>query len=635
MKTFANMDMGVVGLSGQFTGLSYPFACYGSFGIIDGNTDVFKNFTTTETGYVYNGDGFTITCKYEEYNDGLIFRTDSFLNTSNKPIIINKYVSRFFFPGFDCDVYTQYSAWQHENMGCWQKLNTQISAGTTAIRHCEGATPMLAIKNTQNNKGVVFHLFPKGAWKMSAIKRPYYDKCDNVVVEMGLNNDNPFSITVMPNESIDFPEIVYYETENYFDFDAYKLHAFFNNKFPRKQLPIIYDTWLSNFTNIEFEDTIKLIDTAKELGFEIFNIDCGWYGDGKAFFKTVGKWYESLEYGYKGRLKEISDYVHKAGMKFGLWFEYERAYEGVQSVKDHPEYYLTSGDNDYFIDYSNDEACDFILNEISVVLKKYNVDYIKTDANRTIHYDPTNQAFFKYYEGYKKFIKKLRKAFPNLYISNCAAGGFRLDLSYQQLMETCWFTDNNGMLEGLSILKNALLRIPSSNIERWGVYTFTAPIPTIGSKTYKQHPLICNNASWQNLATVKEDYIFNFLQGGPLGLSCNIHILPDEHKEKLKNVIAKYKEDREFYRTALTHILLDCDNMLCFEYRDANFDRIEIKLFTKNICLTRVRIYPKVLEGASYKINDKIYSYDEIVNDGIELKDLYDFNCFTLTLEKV
>ena len=161
IKTFANMDMGVVGLSGQFTGLSYPFACYGSFGIIDGNSDVAKNFTTTENGYLYQGDGFTITCRYEEFNDGLIYRTDKFLNTSDKPITINKYVCRFFFPYFDCDVYTQYNAWQQENNGAWQKLNTQISAGSTCIRSCEGATPMLAIRNNQNNKGLVFHLFPR------------------------------------------------------------------------------------------------------------------------------------------------------------------------------------------------------------------------------------------------------------------------------------------------------------------------------------------------------------------------------------------------------------------------------------------------------------------------------------------
>ncbi len=624
----------LVELNYKFTGLSGPFALYGSFGIIDGDAKSLKNLQELENAFIYETNEFKVVCEYKIENDGIVVREDKFINKSNKPLVINKYVSRFFLPFYDADVYTQYSSWQNESDGAWQKLVNTVSCSNAGIRTTDGATPMTAILDNQTGKTKVFHLFPNSSWKIAVRKKPYYGKESNILVEIGINNDNPLALTVEPYETIEFGKIVYFDVHNKVDFDAYKLHKYYNLKYPRKELPILYNSWLSNFFELDFDETIKQIDRAKYLGFEYFVIDCGWYGDGEVFFENVGRWYESENYGYKGRLQEIANYVNLSGMKFGLWFELERAYEGVESVKNHPEYYLSSGDGDYFLNFGDDKARNFIFEEVCKVIDKYNLGFMKFDFNRTISFDATSQGFYRYQNGYKKFIQMIKDKYSNMYITSCAGGGNRLELEQLSYMDSAWFSDNNGQLEGLDILKKCIFRLPSSVIERWGVYTFSSPIPKILQKENHTVPLICNNASWENLATVSEDYIFSFLTGGPFGLSCNLLNLPSEHVEKLKNYISLYKEQREFYKSANVRVIIDDKNIVAFEYFDNDFNNIVIKVFTKNINQTRITIYPFMDKNAKYSYDEKIFTASEL-DMGIVLKELTDFNVKTIELKKV
>ena len=621
----------LVELNYKFTGLSGPFALYGSFGILDGDANFLKTLKETENGFIYEVPDFKVVCDYTMANDGIIVREDKFINKSDKKLVINKYVSRFFLPYIDADVYTQYSSWQNESDGAWQKLVNTVSCSNAGIRTTDGGTPMAVVKDNQTGKTTAFHLFPNSSWKIAVRKKPYYGKESNVIVEIGINNDNPLALVVEPYETIDLNKIVYFDVLNTVDFDAYKLHTYFNDSYPRKTLPILYNSWLSNFFELDFDETIEQIKKAKYLGIEYFVIDCGWYGDGDVFFENVGRWYESNVVGYKGRLKEIADCVKENGLKFGLWFELERAYEGVESVKAHPDYYISSGDGDYFLDFSNKEACDFIFEELSKVVDKYDLRFLKFDFNRTISYDPSSQGFYRYQKGYQYFISLIRNKYPDMHLSSCAGGGNRLELNQLSYMDSAWFSDNNGQLEGLDILKKCMFRLPSSVLERWGVYTFSSNIPHILHKENHKVPLICNNASWENLATVSEDYIFSFLTGGPFGLSCNLLNLPSEHLEKLKDYIALYKKEREFYKSANVRLLIEDKNIVALEYFDKDFNNIVIKVFTKNILQTRLTIYPFVDCNAKYEYDGKVLTASEL-SKGITLSELVDFNVKTINL---
>ncbi len=87
------------------------------------------------------------------------------------------------------------------------------------------------------------------------------------------------------------PQILSYEVRNKVDMDAWKIHHYMNQKYPRRELPVIYNTWLCRFEAITFENVANQIPLASELGAEYFVIDAGWFGKG-GFWNCRGDWEE-------------------------------------------------------------------------------------------------------------------------------------------------------------------------------------------------------------------------------------------------------------------------------------------------------------------------------------------------------
>ena len=153
-------------------------------------------------------------------------------------------------------------------------------------------------------------------------------------------------------------------------------------------------------------------------------IDAGWFGNGEGWGNAVGDWEENVVSGPCGRLIEISKRVREREMIFGLWFEPERANPESKAVKEHPDFYI----NKQFLDFSNPKAVDYITNVISKQIEKYDIGWLKFDFNASIPLDPSGNTFYRYLEGQKHFIENLRQRFPHLYLTNCASGGYRMEL---------------------------------------------------------------------------------------------------------------------------------------------------------------------------------------------------------------
>lgn len=612
----------------EFKGATGLFSVIGSFGAVNG----FEGFNCTknanQTIYTYQDNSIKLTATFTEFENGVVLRKDTLTNLTNAEIEVNKLSSRFAMDSNAYEVYTQYSGWQHENNGEWQKLVTQITVETQGIRPCDGGAPMLGLHNLYNGKNTVFHLFPNCQWKMSVRKHAYSDK-EIVVVETGFQ-DSALKLKVKAKETIDLPEVLFYQAQNKLDLDAYKLHQFYNQQYPRKTLPIIYDSWLYCFDILDIDALKKQVDTAKELGFEAFMIDAGWFGDGEVWFTCVGDWEENLKSGPKGRLKELSDYVREKGLIFGIWLEPERAGKDSKALKEHPEYYI----DQTLLDFANPKARECVMEKIANVMEKYNVGWVKLDYNASTPIDPTSQAFYRYWQGYKQFIKDFKTKYPSVYMTGCGGGGFRLDLEQAKLFDSFWFTDNQGPYDGIRILKDTLKRMPTSTIDRWNVQTYCTGFPEFGNPKTVGKMINCNNATWDFLIGVNDSFVEEFMKGGPLGFSCDIASFPAEYKEKWKNIIAQYKKDREFYRTAEARILVDADSIIAIEYSDKEFKRCIVKVFVKNTYANDVTIYPVVEFNAEYWLNGNLVSGKELKEEGIHVKDLVNNTCKVFELIK-
>lgn len=615
-----------IDLTGKL-GVSGLFLAMGNFKTIDENTVYKKTELKDKTIFEYSDNFLTLKSEFTKEENGVIIRRDTFKNLSENELTINSLSSRFFLPGNAYEVYTQYNGWEHESRGEWQKLVTQVSAASQGMRGCEGATPMMGFHNLYTGKNTVFHLVPNAQWEMTVRKFPITNR-EFVVLETGFYNKS-LALKVKPQETISLPTVIFFEADSKTDLDAYRLHEVYNRLYPRKTLPIVYNSWLYCFDKLNIDELLKQTDCASKMGFEGFMIDAGWFGDGTEWDKAVGDWEENKTSGPCGRLSELSEYVREKGMIFGLWFEPERASPFSDSVKNHPEYYI----NDSLLDFANPEAIDYIFESVSKQIDKYKIGWVKFDFNASIPFDPTRNAFYRYIEGQKNFIERLRQKYPDLYITNCASGGYRMELGQGVMFDSFWLSDNQGPYEGLRILKDTLKRMPTGLIERWNVQKYCENFPVYDGKA-KGRMIHCNDAKWDFLIGVDDSFSEHFAIGGPMGFSCDIAAFPQKYQNRWTEVIKEYKAQRDFYKTATVRILIDTEAVTAIQYSDVKLNTCIIKLFTKTVYANELIIYPVVENSFNYQYNDTVLKGRKIKEDGIFITSLQPNSCLEIKLTR-
>ncbi len=598
------------------------FHGYGSFGEICG--------TVTREGQSisHKTDDYALTCQYEMDEYGVCTRNDVFQNISDKPLLLNSLKSRFIFEGGEYQVYTQFCNWQNESTGGWHPLTTTVSVAGSSIRTIQDGAPFLALWSEQEQRGVAFHLVNNANWEMKVTRAGHYCKYSKIVVEMGIMDYN-FDITVAPGEVVDMPQIICYEFKNKLDMDCYKLHNYMHARYPRREMPIIYDTWMYRFDYIDVENVSSQIELAADLGVEYFFIDAGWFGNGKNWSISVGDWEENMTGAFCGHMIDVADKVRAAGMKFGLWIEPERAMPDCESVKAHPEYYIPGDvESEYcFLDFANPEAREWMLGVVFGLIERYGIEFIKDDFNADKYFDERHTAFKEYYAGHKKFMQAIRAKYPNLYLCSCAGGGMRMELNNYTEFDSNWPSDNESPYVEMDIYKQTILRLPPQGYERWvsvhslmGYEDFYEPFK--GSNEGNVERMVaCGDAIWHRIHGVELSYLDGYMTCGPIGFSCDLSKISPSHFAHIKEFVAKVKADREFWKTAVARILCDTKTVTVLQYSNMDLSKIVVQLFTGHTQQDGFTVHPVVDESKNYRVNGgDILSGKEIAEEGISFR---------------
>jgi len=610
------------------TGVSGFFSAYGSFGVVDGADRDLKKQKQTQTGYIAEYEAFTAKCTYEDLGCGVISRVDTF--TAKEALVLNRYTSRFFLENGDYEVYTQSSCWQTESKGGWQSLVTGVEVESLGLQTTNGAVPMVALRNRGNGKILVLHLLPNAQWKIKVSRTFIVQKSVGIMIETGIN-DKGLQLKIAAGETVEMPRLFVYEANSLLDLDAWRLHTVYNRLYPRKQLPVLFNTWMLNFQTLDIDDIFRQIDCAADLGVELFAIDAGWFGATENWFDEVGIWQENPKGGFFGRMKEVSEYVRSRGMGFGLWVEPERANTGTPAYREHPEYYKLGSDGNAFLDFANPEARKYITDVVMGLAKDYGVKFFKFDLNAPLAYDETGDGFYHYFQGVRQFLTDVRTENPNLHITNCSGGGNRMELANGMLYDSIWSSDNQSPIGGLRIIKDTALRLPPCHIERWDVRRYVDGIPRYGSPVLVQLPVSCNGANWENVHNVTPRYTHSFLTGGPVGFSTDIAAYPEEEKRALKAHIRQFKQDRGFYKSATFRILHDTDNLIAVQYADEDLNRLQVQVFSNILNQDVLTVYPVAAPDKTYRYGENLITGRELLKSGITLP-VADIDCVTADL---
>lgn len=594
-----------------------------------------QNIPVVREGNTFRADrnGIEYTCTLTEEGE-VTLRRDQIRNTTNATVSLVPMQARFRFPGGEFEVYTQYNINFRESTGQWQPLMTKVETFCASMRSANGATPFLALWDQQGQRGMAYHLLVDSAWEMAAFRKPIGEAFAAVDVVAGFH-DAPV-LTLEPGETVQLPTILFYDFRNKLDMDAWKLHRWFHAYHPRKQPPILYNTWLYKFDNFTPEDIMSQIPVAAELGVEYFTVDAGWFGEKGNWYESLGDWEESENSALEGKLSQVSQLVRDAGMKFGLWLEVERAGLSSKITKEHPEYFVPGITNAKYalLNFAVPEARKYLLDTIDGLIEKYNIEFIKFDFNADQDHIDGDPAYINYYKGYRLFADELAKRHPDLYMGSCASGGHRMDINNALQFGSFWLSDNQGVVLTMRIFKDTIKRLCPQAIERWLTIHDYPGFPSASSKP-KSMFLGELDYSWTSAIGVNDDWVDSFMAGGPLGLTCDLTNFGPELKERIKKNIASIKENREFWRTCECRILGDTQRLWALQYNDPAFDRVEVTAFLLSVEQKFVTVYPVVDTDADYLLDGKVCSGKDINRFGVQLPFKVSMSAQRICLTKV
>ena len=419
---------------------------------------------------------------------------------------------------------------------------TKLSHGTFAVDSSRGVSssqmnPFLALvrKNTDENQGETygFNLVYSGSFVMKA----NIDQNEELRVLGGVN-DRDFSWEVKPNESFLSPEVVMVYSDNGLGDMSRSFHDFYreyliNERFVKKSRPIVINNWEATYFDFTTEKLCGIIDSVTDTGIDTFVLDDGWFGVRNDDCAGLGDWFVNLKKFPQG-LKPIIDHAHEKGLNFGLWFEPEMINRDSNLYRAHPDWIIhveglepCVGRDQYVLDLTRDEVCQYIINAVSKILNENEIDYVKWDMNRPITENYSSwlgknakEFQHRYVLGFYRICEALINRHPNVFFEGCASGGCRFDPAMLYYFPQIWTSDDSDAYMRTMIQYGTSLCYPVSS--------------------HSCHVSVCPNHQCGRVAPFSSRADIAHL--GATGYELDTSKLPAIEKQQIKGQVEKYKK---------------------------------------------------------------------------------------------
>lgn len=356
-------------------------------------------------------------------------------------------------------LHASYSNWAGEfqqNVAKIQRFRYEFGSDTGSSGDFHNPFFMVRAEDATLIHGNVygFNLIYSGSHRAIVEMDPY----GLVRIQQGIS-PRGFEKTLHAGESFVTPMAVHTFSFRGLNDISHHMHAFVNGhvvpeRFAYQDRPIAFNNWEGTYMKFTEAKLHSLAKKAADLGCELFVLDDGWFGHRDDDASSLGDWNvykKKLPHGVVG----IAEYVHKLGMKFGLWFEPEMISPDSELMKAHPEYAVQDGihqpslgRNQLVIDLTKQEVRDYLYESVAQHLRTGVIDFVKWDYNRTFSDLPRNGAFcHEYILGLYELIGRLTTEFPDVLFENCASGGGRNDLGMFSYFPQGWVSDDTDSLE--------------------------------------------------------------------------------------------------------------------------------------------------------------------------------------------
>ena len=524
--------------------------------------------------------GVAVLLYYTVFEDlPVILRHTEILNESNKPFVLDRaYSFCVDLPSKKWDVLTLPGAHLRERFIERNKL----SHGIFSIDSKRGVSsgqmnPFMALvrKNTDESQGEAygFNLVYSGDF----IFKAQIEENDNVRILGGVN-DYDFSWELKPNEKFTTPEtVMVYSDKGLGEMsrafhDLYRKY-FINERFVSKSRPIVINNWEATYFDFNTKKLCKIVDSVKNTGIDNFVLDDGWFGVRNHDKSGLGDWFVNEK---KVNLREIIDYTHKNGLKFGLWFEPEMVNEQSELYKAHPDWAMKvdgltpcTGRDQLVLDLTRKEVRDYIVESVSKILREYPIDYVKWDMNRSLTENYSKwlgvngkETHHRYVLGLYDICERIVNGFPNIFFEGCASGGCRFDPAMLYYFPQIWTSDDSdaymrtiiqygtSMCYPLSSQSCHVSVCPNHQCGRNTPFSSRGDIASLGATGYE---LDTTKLSEENLMAIKSQ-VDKYRLNERLILDGDLYRLNNPLEENLFAVMVVSKDKRVAKLTAMRPI---------------------------------------------------------------------------------
>ena len=283
-----------------------------------------------------------------------------------------------------------------------------------------------------------------------------------------------------------------------------------------KSMPVLFNEFCSTWGSPTEETILKHLESLKGHNLGYYVIDAGWYDD-ESFeaASKLGKW-ELSEKHFPHGMRYVVEKIHNAGMKAGIWFEFEMAGRDEPDCFNRTEWQLTRGGipitagDRRFWDMRKPEVQEYLAHKVIDFLRENELDYMKVDYNEDIGLgcdgaESLGEGLYEQILATQVFFARIRRELPNLVLELCASGGHRLCHSFLELACMASFSDAHECDEIPIIAANMHRMILPRQSQIWAVVKGEHPLQKLyyqicsgllGRLCYSGHPQDLTAEQW-------------------------------------------------------------------------------------------------------------------------------------------
>ena len=319
--------------------------------------------------------------------------------------------------------------------------------------------PFMAIgrASTTENSGDAYgiNIIYSGSHTITAERTPM----DSLRVTGGLSSFD-FSWKLEPHESLQSPETVLVYSDKGYSGMSREFHNIYRDalipeRFVNKPRPIVINNWEATRFKFTMEKLRSIVSTVAGTGIDTFVLDDGWFGIREDETSGLGDWFVNEEK-MEGTLKDLIDFTHEKGMKFGLWFEPEMVNRDSDLFRAHPDWAMQTPDEpavearrQLMLDLTRVEVREYIAKIINDIIQSHEIDYVKWDCNRdlaegyslALPADRQKETYHRQILGLYDLFDRIVNANPDIIFEGCSSGGSRFDAGVLYWFPQIWTSD--------------------------------------------------------------------------------------------------------------------------------------------------------------------------------------------------